>query len=200
MDASNHPSRDTRPGRDDATLLTLARSRMLAYHSLRALPTDARSIRPVGPSVTDPESWRHRVGVVYPLELDRSTQEERMLARDASAYTELRPSSRSLDMLTGRVPGTVMFVGMSRRLFEACRNLTAEEALEEEAIAGEPIAFEIPSVEEEGGPSTSETKSTSASANFGPPSARAKPPRGRDRVSPHGRASTAAETVRGISC
>jgi hypothetical protein len=44
-------------------------------------------------------------------------------------------------MLTGRVPGTNMIVGLSRRLFEACRNLAVEDeqilAVEEEQVAAE---------------------------------------------------------------
>jgi hypothetical protein len=39
-------------------------------------------------------------------------------------------------MLTGRVPGTNMIIGLSRRLFEACRNLATEE--EQIAEVAEP--------------------------------------------------------------
>ena len=115
------------PASDDAVLLSLARSRMLTYYSLRALPADARTVRPVGPILADPAFWRPRVGLVYPLEQDPSTQEERFLARDAADYADRRPPEQRLDMLTGRVPGTDMVIGMSRRLFEACRDLAANE-------------------------------------------------------------------------
>jgi hypothetical protein len=125
------------PAIDDSVLINLARSRMLAYYSLRALTANALSVRPVGPVVADPESWRRRAGLVYPLEQDPSTQQERFLAQDLSAYAELRPLEQRLDMLTGRVPGTNMTIGLSRRLFEACRNLASEEEQIEEQIATE---------------------------------------------------------------
>lgn len=116
------------PAANDSMLEGLARSRMLTYYSLRALMPDALSVRPVGPAVADPESWRRRAGLVYPLEQDRSTEMERVLAQNPSDYVQLRPAAQRLDMLTGRVPGTNMLIGMSRRLFEACRDLADEEA------------------------------------------------------------------------
>jgi hypothetical protein len=115
------------PATDDSVLVNLARSRMLTYYSLRALTPDALSVRPVGLAAADPGSWRRRVGLVYPLEQDPSTQQERVLARDPSAYAEERPATERLDMLTGHIPGTSTTIGMSRRLFEACRNLAREE-------------------------------------------------------------------------
>ena len=62
-----------------------------------------------------------------PLETDESTTSERVLARDADVYYRRPPSARS-DMLTGRVPGTDLILGMSRRLFAACRSLAVEES------------------------------------------------------------------------
>jgi hypothetical protein len=116
------------PATDDQVLLNLAHSRLLSYYSLRALSADALSVRPVGLAVANPESWLRRVGLVYPLELDPSTEQERRLAQDPSAYEEQRSLPHRLDMLIGRVPGTNMIIGMSRRLFQACRNLALEEA------------------------------------------------------------------------
>jgi hypothetical protein len=124
------------PDTDDGALVSLARSRMLTYYSLRALPASARSVRPIGPAVTDRASWRRRTGLVYPLENDPTTRAERLLARDASTYASQRPPSQRLDMLTGRIPGTDVLIGISRRLFEACRNL----ATEEQHIADETLA------------------------------------------------------------
>jgi hypothetical protein len=115
------------PSTDDSVLVNLARSRILTYYSLRALTASELSVRPVGLAVADPESWRRRAGLVYPLEQDSSTQQERSLAQNPSAYAEQRPLPQRLDMLTGRVPGTNMIIGLSRRLFEACRNLASEE-------------------------------------------------------------------------
>jgi hypothetical protein len=125
------------PATDDSVLINLARSRMPTYYSLRALAFSGLSVRPVGPAVADPESWRRRVGLVYPLEQDSSTQQERFNAQDPSAYAEQRPLQQRLDMLTGRVPGTNMIIGLSRRLFEACRNLASEEEQIEEEVAVE---------------------------------------------------------------
>ena len=115
------------PASEDSVLVNLARSRMLTYYSLRALTANALSVRPVGLTVADPASWRRRAGLVYPLEQDPSTQLERLLAQNISAYEEQRPPPQRLDMLTGRVPGTNVIIGLSRRLFEACRNLASEE-------------------------------------------------------------------------
>lgn len=135
------------PATDDSVLINLARSRMLTYYSLQALGNSALSVRPVGLTVDDPESWRRRAGLVYPLEQDPSTQQERALAQNPSAYAEQRPLPQRLDMLTGRIPGTNMVVGLSRRLYEACKNLAdqdqqpgaGEDRPEEEiAVAIEP--------------------------------------------------------------
>lgn len=117
---------ETSPENDDDALVSLSRSRMLTYFALRALPASARSVRPVGPTVADPTRQR-RVGLIEPLERDPTTRTERQLARDAGAYARLRPTAQRLDMLTGLIPGTGVIVGMSRRLFEACRNLASEE-------------------------------------------------------------------------
>jgi hypothetical protein len=116
------------PETDDAALLALARSRMLTYYALTALPSSARSVRPVGMAVADQATRQQNPRLVYPLEQDTSTREERLLARDPDAYSSQRPTSARLDMLTGPVPGTDMVIGMSRRLFAACRNLAADEA------------------------------------------------------------------------
>jgi hypothetical protein len=135
------------PAADDSVLLSLARSRMLTYYSLQALSAGARFVRPVGPILADPGFWRPRIGLVYPLEQDPSTQEERLLARDTAGYADRRPSEQRLDMLTGRVPGTDMVVGMSRRLFEACRDLAADE----EEIADETQPEERPPIADQRG-------------------------------------------------
>jgi hypothetical protein len=116
------------PGVNDGVLMILARSRMLTYYLLRSLEYGALSVRPVGPGVANAELSRGRVldrGVL--LETDDSTREERALAADRKAYARRAPTSK-LDMLTGRVPGTDLTVGMSRRLFAACGNLATEQA------------------------------------------------------------------------
>lgn len=117
-----------RPEEDDAELVALARSRMLNYYALQALPRGSLSVRPVGPAIADTQTRpRQTTDLVVPLERDESTRTERALARDPAAYAR-RPLSAKSDMLTGRIPGTEMIIGMSRRLFAACRSLAAEQA------------------------------------------------------------------------
>jgi hypothetical protein len=116
------------PDEDDAELIALVRSRMLNFYVLQALPRDSLFVRPVGPALADrqPGQWR-TANLVVPLEGDQSTRAERgELARDRAAYARRPPASR-LDMLTGQVPGTDIVLGMSRRLFSACRSLAAEQ-------------------------------------------------------------------------
>ncbi|WP_124812104.1 hypothetical protein [Micromonospora globispora] len=118
--------RSADPVEDDDALLALARSRMLAYLALAALPGSARSIVPVGSGVVGRAS-RGPSGLVTLLETDGSTFAERTEARNADLYRR-RSARQRLDMLTGLIPGTDVIIGMSRRLFTACRNLAALQA------------------------------------------------------------------------
>jgi hypothetical protein len=138
------------PDEDDDELLALARSRMLNFYALQALPRGSLAVRPVGPAIAALRSPQGRaINLVVPLEIDESTHMERLLAQDAPAYARRPPSSR-FDMVTGQVPGTDVVMGMSRRLFAACRSLAAEQAqllLDAQAdlpglatkVSGEPI-------------------------------------------------------------
>jgi hypothetical protein len=134
-------ARSTDPAEDDDTLLALARSRMLQYLALSALPPSARRIIPVGPGVTNRDS---RSGLVSLLEREPSTSSERAAARDGERYSRRRTVER-LDMLTGQVPGTDLIIGMSRRLWAACRNLAALQA----DLAAEVDAERPPPAEED---------------------------------------------------
>ncbi|MFC6880647.1 hypothetical protein [Actinomadura yumaensis] len=121
------PNRRPRPDEDDAELEALARSRMLTYYALQAIPQALLSVRPVGLAVANFEiPPGQATDLVVPLERDESTRTERERARDPSTYAQ-RPLSARPDMLTGEVPGTDLTVGMSRRLFAACRSLAAEQ-------------------------------------------------------------------------
>lgn len=116
------------PDEDDNELFALARSRMLTYYALRGLSLSSLSVRPVGPEIASAQLGRDRSAeLVIPLERDESTRSERILARNAAVYNRRSPSAR-FDMLTGQVPGTDLILGMSRRLFAACRALASEEA------------------------------------------------------------------------
>jgi hypothetical protein len=131
-----HRARSADPAEDDDTLLALARSRMLLYLALSAMPPNARSIIPVGPGVTERGS---RPGLVSLLEREPSTPSERAAARDDERFSWRRRVDR-LDMLTGQVPGTDLVIGMSRRLYAACRSLADLQAdLAAEVDAERPL-------------------------------------------------------------
>lgn len=112
---------------DDDQLLALTQSRMLSYFALRSLPTEALRVLPVGFGVAERGSRPGGVGAVTLLEDDSSTAAERESAREQSRYQN-RPGHARFDMLTGRVPGTDLVIGMSRRLFGACAALAQVEA------------------------------------------------------------------------
>ncbi|HEX6344537.1 hypothetical protein [Umezawaea sp.] len=120
-EASGAPASAT--AADDDRLLTLALSRMLVHLALVAMPRREWSVLPVGAGVTERGTRRGGIGLVTLLEEDRSTMDERETARREDGHRD-----RRLDMLTGRVPGTDLVVGMSRRLFGACAALARVEA------------------------------------------------------------------------
>ncbi|MFI7027038.1 hypothetical protein ACIBMZ_30510 [Micromonospora sp. NPDC049900] len=117
---------DTRDGGDpessDQALMALARSRMLFYLALASIPAVDRRIVPIGQAVRAPEGGRPGATVTL-LEDDPTTRVERQAARRDAARYERRPGRERLDMLIGRVPGTDLTIGMSRRLFAACAGL-----------------------------------------------------------------------------
>jgi hypothetical protein len=112
------------PEENDEELVALASSRMLNYYMLRGLPRAALTVRPVGVAVSDRPRYG-RTGLVLPLERDETTVQERTIARDEQIYARRPPLSR-FDMLACQVPGTDLLIGMSRRLFAACRMLDQE--------------------------------------------------------------------------
>ncbi|MEU7871269.1 hypothetical protein [Dactylosporangium sp. NPDC049140] len=116
------------PGPDDAdpeTILDLARSRMLFYLALHALPPDRLRVTPIG---ADLGSYRMGRGAALAqlLEADPSTVVERAAARNLAQYRR-RPPQHRAEMITARVPGTDLIVGLSRRLYAACEQLAAEQ-------------------------------------------------------------------------
>ncbi|MDG4793609.1 hypothetical protein [Micromonospora sp. WMMD1082] len=110
------------PGSSDQTLMAIARSRMLFYLALISLSGAERRIVPVGHGVRD-RAGRRAGATVMLLEDDDTTTTERSAARRDEARYLRRPGLERLDMLIGRVPGTDLIIGMSRRLFAACRSL-----------------------------------------------------------------------------
>ncbi|MFE2156599.1 hypothetical protein ACFW9M_02100 [Streptomyces lydicus] len=108
---------------DDEALLELARSRMLTYLALASLPRDGLRITAVGrPEERSPA----RADLIRLLESDRATTELRRHVPPDAGDEAVRQQN-GLDMLTGRLPGTDLMLGMSRRLYGACRALAYEE-------------------------------------------------------------------------
>nr|BFE50233.1 hypothetical protein GCM10017745_36600 [Saccharothrix mutabilis subsp. capreolus] len=108
----------------DDGLLPLARSRMLLYLALRAMPTESLTVLPVGSGVAEQRGRRGGLGTVALLEDDPATEEARREARSRPGRRGVRQS----DMLTAQVPGTDLVIGMSRRLYGACASLARVEA------------------------------------------------------------------------
>ncbi|MGP3977276.1 hypothetical protein ACTWQF_25355 [Streptomyces sp. 8N114] len=113
---------------DDEALLELARSRMLTYLALASLPRNGLRITAVGRPEEGPAA--ERGNLVRPLESDRTTTElRRQVTPDAEAESQAEAirQQNGLDMLAGRLPGTDLMLGMSRRLYGACRSLAYAE-------------------------------------------------------------------------
>lgn len=109
---------------DDEALLELARSRMLTYLALASLPRDGLRITAVGRVEEGPVAARGNL--IRLLESDHATTElRRRVAPDAG--DEAIREQNGLDMLAGRLPGTDLILGMSRRLYGACRALAYAE-------------------------------------------------------------------------
>jgi hypothetical protein len=131
-------SRTTAGSGEDDRILALARSRMLIYLMLIALPSTSLSVLPVGAGVLERRRRNRRggTGTVTLLEEDLSTRDERMRARRQSEDHQ-RPVDAPLDMLTAQVPGTDLVIGMSRRLFGACAALAPIAAEVSSAVDAE---------------------------------------------------------------
>ncbi|MEU9498791.1 hypothetical protein [Streptomyces sp. NPDC048196] len=108
---------------DDEALLELARSRMLTYLALTSLPRDGLRITAVG---RREEGSAARGDLIRLLESDRATTELRRHVPPDAGDEAVRQQN-GLDMLAGRLPGTDLMLGMSRRLYGACRALAYEE-------------------------------------------------------------------------
>ncbi|MCL7492849.1 hypothetical protein M8I34_15660 [Streptomyces sp. MCA2] len=108
---------------DDEALLELARSRMLTYLALTSLPRDGLRITAVG---RREEGSAARGDLIRLLESDRATTELRRHVPPDAGDEAVRQQN-GLDMLAGRLPGTDLMLGMSRRLYGACRALAYAE-------------------------------------------------------------------------
>ncbi|MDT0318477.1 gamma-glutamyltransferase [Streptomyces millisiae] len=111
-------------GDSDDALMATARAQMLNFLALRSLPpTRLRTVL----VATDRTLRRHTPGTLaMPLERDTETFERRARLRAEAPAAEtptLRGRARAMgleEFLTGRIPGTEVTIGMSRRLFAAC--------------------------------------------------------------------------------
>ncbi|MET9956433.1 gamma-glutamyltransferase [Streptomyces sp. NPDC006339] len=121
---------EDRLGDNDDALIGTARAQMLAYLALRSAP--ASQLRTV-PVPADRTSRHRRSGLTTPLEDDTLTLAMRAEARGAALHGDqhnLRAGIRSMgldDFLSCRIPGTEVYLGMSRKLFAACERLHEED-------------------------------------------------------------------------
>ncbi|MEU0278419.1 hypothetical protein ACIQAD_11180 [Streptomyces sp. NPDC088551] len=97
---------------------------MLTYLALTSLPRNGLRIKAVGRPEEGPLSARG--DLIRLLESDRATTELRRRI-EPDAGDEAVRQQNGLDMLAGRLPGTDLMLGMSRRLFGACRALAYAE-------------------------------------------------------------------------
>jgi hypothetical protein len=146
-DSTVHTVRDA----PDATteLVRLARARMTTYLALSALPLTALRIVAVGhPRDSSSDSKRHPNGALRLLEADIQTADLRTRLTVAENTTSREIKSLGADMLVGRIEGTGLMLGMSRRLYAACQAVEqvelslAETHLEPQDVAHLPRHIE----------------------------------------------------------
>ncbi|MGW1976140.1 hypothetical protein [Streptomyces sp. NPDC001889] len=106
---------------DNDALVELARARMLLYLALVSLPPGSLKLAAVGGRRTG-NSRRRTGSLVHLLESDDETADLRHRL-DSGATGPAITRGDGVDMLAGRLPGTDLMIGMSRRLFGACREL-----------------------------------------------------------------------------
>jgi hypothetical protein len=118
-------------GESDDALTGAARAQMLVYLALRSAP--ASQLRTV-PVPADRAARHRRSGLTTPLEGDGLTFAMRAGCRSAAAPDSeqhaLRAGIRSMgldDVLSCRIPGTEVHLGMSRSMFAACERLREED-------------------------------------------------------------------------
>ncbi|MFJ7075553.1 hypothetical protein [Streptomyces sp. NPDC098781] len=106
------------------TLLELARARMMTYFALASLPPNLLRVTPVGrPEIG--QGLQHSDPLRL-LEHDSATDGLRRRVSRSAPEGTIR-NHDGLDMLIGRIPGTDLVLGMSRRLYGACRELAGME-------------------------------------------------------------------------
>ncbi|WP_103533440.1 hypothetical protein [Streptomyces sp. SM11] len=109
---------------DDEALLELARSRMLTNLALTSLPRGGLRITAVGRPEEGAAAARR--DPIRLLESDGATTELRRHVAPGAGDEAIRQRN-GLEMLAGRIPGTGLMLGMSRRLYGACRALAYAE-------------------------------------------------------------------------
>ncbi|WP_406406172.1 hypothetical protein [Streptomyces sp. NBC_01643] len=128
---------------NDALLLTV-QSQMLVYRALAHGVVDDLRIVPL--SSARGERHRSSAGSLSCIEEDEETQVVRQRLDDDPPATEQHMRGRRgvADFIAGRIPGTGTHVGMSRRLFAACRNLDVlqVQAAREAEVSVVPLPIE----------------------------------------------------------
>ncbi|MFC5655030.1 hypothetical protein [Streptomyces nogalater] len=131
VESADHGGAGTPRARDSAeVLLELARSRMTTYLALASLPPALLRVTPVGRPET--RQGPRRSGSLRLLEGDSATEDLRRRIGGSRGEGAVRGERAirgedGLDMLTSRIPGTDLVLGMSRRLYGACSELAGLE-------------------------------------------------------------------------
>ncbi|WP_435589403.1 hypothetical protein [Micromonospora chalcea] len=117
------------PATDDEALYRLARASMLIYLALKSNEEHA-TVVPVG-AAADPQrpQVRRRSSAVTLIESDESSARLRSRIVDLPQGSAELSGQMGIDMLAAEVRGASITVGMSRRLFAACRSLILTEAV-----------------------------------------------------------------------
>ncbi|MFF4140744.1 hypothetical protein ACFY0A_04985 [Streptomyces sp. NPDC001698] len=121
--------------KDDDALLLTAQSQMLVYRAL--VHGVVEDLRIVPLSSSRGTRQRSSTGSLSCIEEDKETQfvRQRLIEDPPATEQQLRGRRGVADFIAGRIPGTGTHVGMSRRLFSACRwldELQVKVAREEE--------------------------------------------------------------------
>ncbi|MET7387229.1 hypothetical protein ACFYPT_20525 [Streptomyces sp. NPDC005529] len=130
VESEDHGADNSGDGTDDQAqdsdemLLRLARARMMTYFTLASLPPALLRVTPVG----RPEAGQglQRSDTLRLLERDAATDDLRRRVGGYAPEGTIR-NQGGLDMLTVRLPGTDLILGMSRRLYSACREVADME-------------------------------------------------------------------------
>ncbi|MGW6418378.1 gamma-glutamyltransferase [Streptomyces sp. NPDC055055] len=113
---------------DPEALMTITRQQLLTYQALAFGAVEQRRIVPMRRDRT--ERGRHRTGSLTLLEYDEATTglRHRLQAQQVDTEANLASHSDATAFITGRIPGTGIHLGLSRRLYAACAALHLQQS------------------------------------------------------------------------